>query len=332
MTIIIIFLILNLLNLTLFDWYSRKIILIDEPNEERKIHSKSVSKIGGFLFLLNFILILIFSYLFDLEDNSSFLYSLSDYLSIFLGGILFFYLGYYDDKFYINAFRRLIFSSLILVGLLLIDNDLNITYLNFSFIEEQIYTERFSIYFTVLCILLFLNAFNMFDGINLQSGIYFIFILSVIIFKNFLIILPIIFIFCSIVFLYLNYRQRLFLGNNGSMLIAFIISFLLIKAHNESYLFADEIFLIMLVPGIDMLRLFTSRLLNGKSPFKADNFHLHHIILNNHSLIKTNLIIQSLIILPYILSLLSGMIILSILVTLILYSFVFFLYGKNTFN
>ena len=40
----------------------------------------------------------------------------------------------------------------------------------------------------------------------------------------------------------------------------------------------DEIFLIMSVPGLDMFRLFLMRLINGKHPFKPDNFHLHHLM------------------------------------------------------
>ena len=35
----------------------------------------------------------------------------------------------------------------------------------------------------------------------------------------------------------------------------------------------------MMIPGIDMFRLFITRLLLKKNPFKGDKNHLHHILL-----------------------------------------------------
>ena len=44
-------------------------------------------------------------------------------------------------------------------------------------------------------------------------------------------------------------------------------------------LYADQVCLFMLLPVIDLLRLFIVRARNGKSPFKPDKKHLHHILL-----------------------------------------------------
>ena len=44
--------------------------------------------------------------------------------------------------------------------------------------------------------------------------------------------------------------------------------------------YAENIFLLMLYPGLDMLRLFISRILKGKSPFTSDRNHFHHMLLN----------------------------------------------------
>ena len=55
----------------------------------------------------------------------------------------------------------------------------------------------------------------------------------------------------------------------------------------------------MAIPGIDMLRLFFVRIINGKSPFSADNKHIHHLLLNKFRE-KTALIIFSLTLFPYI--------------------------------
>ena len=49
----------------------------------------------------------------------------------------------------------------------------------------------------------------------------------------------------------------------------------------------------MLLPGLDMLRLFVIRILNNKNPFLPDNNHIHHLLL---SLIKNNNYVQFVII------------------------------------
>ncbi len=42
----------------------------------------------------------------------------------------------------------------------------------------------------------------------------------------------------------------------------------------------DEIFLLLMIPGLDMLRLFIERLLQKKNPLKPDRNHFHHLLLN----------------------------------------------------
>jgi UDP-GlcNAc:undecaprenyl-phosphate GlcNAc-1-phosphate transferase len=43
-----------------------------------------------------------------------------------------------------------------------------------------------------------------------------------------------------------------------------------------------EIFILLMIPGIDMLRVFLHRLYNKKNPFKPDKNHLHHFLLNRY--------------------------------------------------
>jgi UDP-GlcNAc:undecaprenyl-phosphate GlcNAc-1-phosphate transferase len=94
----------------------------------------------------------------------------------------------------------------------------------------------------------------------------------------------------------------MFLGNSGSLLLSYIIGFFFIKSYNvNSTFYVDEIFLIMMIPGIELLRLAILRILNKKHPFKADRNHIHHIIINNKTLLFTFLIIQILLMFPFIL-------------------------------
>ena len=89
----------------------------------------------------------------------------------------------------------------------------------------------------------------------------------------------------------------MFLGDSGTHLLAFVVSYIIIKSHNLEQIFSpEEIFIILSLPGLDMFRLFLFRIIKGKNPFKSDRNHIHHLILRKMSLIKTFLLIQFIII------------------------------------
>jgi UDP-GlcNAc:undecaprenyl-phosphate GlcNAc-1-phosphate transferase len=82
-------------------------------------------------------------------------------------------------------------------------------------------------------------------------------------------------------FLFLNFKKKVFLGDSGANLLSGLIAILFIKNFNINYLFkSDEILMIMLLPGLEIIRLFYLRILNKKNPFKADRNHLHYLILD----------------------------------------------------
>ena len=135
----------------------------------------------------------------------------------------------------------------------------------------------------------------MFDGINLQVGFYSLFIFLLLFFEiNNQFIIPI--IVALIFFLILNFNNKSFLGNSGSYLLGFIISYFFSISGN--IFSAEQIFLAMLIPGLDMLRVAVFRITNKKHPFTPDKNHIHYLMLYKFKFYQTFIIIQSLIILP----------------------------------
>jgi UDP-GlcNAc:undecaprenyl-phosphate GlcNAc-1-phosphate transferase len=129
-------------------------------------------------------------------------------------------------------------------------------------------------------VLLFVNAFNLFDGINLQSGLYGIYFLLFLLYKNLFIEIIIIIIVPLLLIIYLNNKNKVFMGDSGTLFLGSIISLFVIANYTKTNLLkVDEIFLIMFLPGVDMLRLFIQRALNKKNPFIGDREHLHHYFL-----------------------------------------------------
>ena len=98
------------------------------------------------------------------------------------------------------------------------------------------------------------------------------------------------------------------MGDGGVFLLTIISSISLIYEYNLNRInYADEIFLLLLLPGLDLIRLTITRLYRGQNPFYGDRNHIHHLFIKRFSLIKTNLALLILSIVPIILFLLTEM-------------------------
>jgi len=321
---------INLFFIFYFKNISQYINLFDKPDNKRKFHKRKIANIGGCLIFFN---LLIFFIYYLLNKNyfysNNFIFSEKEFYIFFIFSFLFFVLGFLDDKFTISPNIKLSIFASIIYFLLIFSNNILVKQINFSFLSFFFDISKISFVFTLLSFLLFINAFNMFDGINLQSGIYSLFLLVIFLIINFSAEIIYVLIFPLLTFIYLNYKNKCFLGDNGSLLISFILSFLFIKSYNANYIiYADQIFLLMFIPGIDLLRLAITRILNHKHPFEADRDHFHHNILKKFGLNNTLLIIFSIIIVPNILSLTLGGTLYFILFSATLYFLLLFYFKK----
>ena len=126
-------------------------------------------------------------------------------------GIFSFYLyGLYDDKYNLSANAKLIIPIVIILFVLYLDNDLLISNIYFSFLNHSIELKSFSLIFKVLCFLLFVNALNMFDGINLQASSYCVLFFLIFILKGVFNDLSLIIIISLILIIYYNSRNKIF--------------------------------------------------------------------------------------------------------------------------
>jgi UDP-GlcNAc:undecaprenyl-phosphate GlcNAc-1-phosphate transferase len=322
----IILLIFNFSFVFFFERISKFINIFDYPDKKRKIHLKKTACIGGLLIFFN---LLIFFAIYNFSNNFllfNHLFLTNKEIFIFLVFSIFFLIfGIIDDKYALNANYKFILFFCGIYLLIHFDKSLLIKNLNFSFTNNPLNIENISVFFTILSFLLFINAFNMFDGINLQSSFYSLFIFVIFYLKGVYPELCIILLISLLFFSYLNYNGKCFLGNSGSLLIAYIISVISIKSANSlKVIKGDEIFLMMLIPGIDLLRLAFIRILENKHPFSADRNHIHHILINNFNLNKTLSILMALIIIPNIISFYFGHTVELILISLFIYFFIIY--------
>lgn len=278
--ILLIFLFLNFLIYFNHDFLSKKLNIYDFPNS-RKIHTKKIPSIGGIYLSIN---ITFFIILFFILDNNDFFYSLNleNSLYFFIGFYLIFFLGLIDDKLQLNSNTKFFFCILICFLILNLETKLVIDQLTFKNLNFEINLGKFNYIFTILCFVIFINAFNMFDGINCQAVSYsIVFLLTLFFLHDLSKILIIIIIISLLNILILNFQNKVFLGDSGSLSIGYILSYFVIENYNFSKnpISPEEIFLLMIYPGTDMVRLFILRLYKRKNPFHADKSHMHHYIM-----------------------------------------------------
>jgi UDP-GlcNAc:undecaprenyl-phosphate GlcNAc-1-phosphate transferase len=246
-----------------------------------------------------------------------------------------FILGLIDDIKRISYKYKFLILTIIFYSFLSFDPNLQINKIYFSTFNEEFYLNYLSIPFTILCLLLLTNAINLIDGVD---GLC---VLISIIFMTWLMYalqnmepLYIVVIASLIYVLYLNLKKNIFLGDSGSLFLGSLIGLSIILNYNIQISNirypVESIFIALMLPGIDMLRVFAVRIINNKNPFTPDRSHLHHLLISqgiNSSNILT--IFTLLILLPILLNFFTSFKSIYIILFYILFYFILFLRFKK---
>jgi UDP-GlcNAc:undecaprenyl-phosphate GlcNAc-1-phosphate transferase len=286
MTYLIIFYsLISFLLLFFFAKIGYRINLVDLPNK-RKAHSIATAYTGGIAISIA----LVFSILIlDISNND-----LNTILSIaFLISIV----GLIDDRFNLNVGGKLSLQ-IIPVFYLIVFQNLSLHHLgNYDYFKIEL--GAFALPFTLFCVLFLINAINYFDGMDGTLGFLTISIIIILYFLvpdlNFKKYLSIILIPISI-FLFFNFSffkfPKLFLGDSGSLLLGFILSFILIYLSDRNNIHPILLAWSISILVYEFLSINFIRLKNEKNLFKAGRDHLHHILFKKFkSLFLTNFII-----------------------------------------
>ena len=265
--------------------FSYKYNLIDKPNK-RKMHKIPVAFTGGLsLSIIYIISIYIFNFNYE---NLSFILSIGLFISL---------VGLVDDKFELNIGGKLSLQ-IIPIFYLITFRDMSLINLgDYGYLNINL--NSFSIPFTLLSVLFLINSFNYFDGIDGTLSLSVITIIAILFFltsdqeiRNYLIVILI----PICIFLIFNFSffkiEKLFLGDSGSLLLGFIISFTLIFLSNSKMIHPILIAWSVAIFVYEFLSLNYKRLKEKRNPFKPGKDHLHHILYKKtNSIFLTNFII-----------------------------------------
>ncbi len=265
----VVFFISLLLNFILIK-ISPKLKLMDIPNR-RSLKSKAIPRSGGIaIFISTIIGVILFDYRID--------------KAVILGFILIFLLGLYDDFKTIRARTKLLF--LIPIVTILFFCGIKINNLGIFLGHTIILTGVSAYLFFLFSAVGFINAMNLIDGLDGLATI-----ISIIIFgafsyigfmyhDTFLFFTPLIMITSLFGFLIFNFNPaKIFMGDSGSLTLGYSVVIFSIYSFDKGYLTPISILLIASIPILDTMIILLKRTLSGKNPFKADNNHIHHIIL-----------------------------------------------------
>jgi UDP-GlcNAc:undecaprenyl-phosphate/decaprenyl-phosphate GlcNAc-1-phosphate transferase len=273
--------------------------LFDKP-EARKSHTSEIPTLGGVAVFLGMVLPLAFLGGPTFEHQLKF---------ILIGLLILFFVGIKDDLLVISPRTKLI-AEIIAISIVAILGDIRVTSFH-GLMGIDLLPYYLSILFTIFVFIVIINGFNLIDGIDgLSAGVGILSAVSLGFW--FLLIRDHSFAgFCFAVagallaffrFNVFGKTNKIFLGDTGSLVLGLSISILIVRflessltgtiVSREDFPAPTLAIAILIIPLMDTLRVFTLRLLVGKSPFKPDRFHTHHkFLLLGFSHLKTTLII-----------------------------------------
>lgn len=288
--------------------------IYDQPNG-RKIHHQPIPRLGGISFvpgmlLASVIVLFLMSTGIQREVQVSLwsLYFIISLLIIYATGII-------DDLVGLNATVK--FSIEIAATCILPAANL---YINNLYGLFGIYTIPFWIGapLTILVLVFTCNAINLIDGIDGLSAS-----LTVIALTGFFLCFfeERLFYYCIMIaaligvlipYLYYNVfgstekRNKIFMGDSGSLSLGFILGFLSVKLCMDTPRVDYDphrivwAWSLLAVPCFDVVRVFFFRIIHGRSPFQPDKNHIHHKLmacgLSQHQALATIVVFQLLII------------------------------------
>lgn len=259
--------------------------MVDRPNEGHKLHDSNTPFVGGVgLLTVVYLTFALLSFIhFEMPNN---------WLILGLCSAIIFITGFVDDTISLSYKLRIIIQAIIAL-IIVLYGDMVLNELGGLLWGRPIQLSGwFAIAFTVFAIIGGINAINMIDGIDGLSGsisLVSLFLIGIVAFMdgdqyNLILISAIAGGMVGFLFFNLRYASkryaRVFLGDNGSMLIGVILSWLLIdlsQGLNPAMTPITAVWLFS-IPLLDSIGVMLRRVYLGKSPFLPDHLHLHHML------------------------------------------------------
>jgi UDP-GlcNAc:undecaprenyl-phosphate/decaprenyl-phosphate GlcNAc-1-phosphate transferase len=260
--------------------------LFDEP-DERKVHKTVIPTLGGLGIFAGFII----ATLMGVPSNTA-----TELQYFAAAATVIFFLGIKDDILVLSASKKFV-GQLIAAGIIIKFGGVRIIDMH-GFLNMHEIPPVASTILTLFTVIVITNSFNLIDGVDGLAGS--LGLLTTIVFGTYffyaggqyLIYGVMAFSLAGSILGFLIYNfspAKIFMGDTGSLLLGLINSILVIKFINIAGSTTTNIpleaapaigFAILMIPLFDTLRVFTTRILDRRSPFSPDRTHIHHFLLD----------------------------------------------------
>ncbi len=269
--------------------------------DERKCHQTPIPRLGGATYLpvATLVLSLLFLCIYWLGETK-YLPPLPDpentlgMLSIGVATFCLYIVGLIDDLIGVRYLVKIVVQ--LMASILLVKTGLYV-YDLYGFLWVHSIPIGLAYGLSILIFMLIINAINLVDGIDgLASGIGIVSFLyyaltSTLIHNTYAVILCVIGVGILIPFFYFNYfksadsNKKIFMGDTGSLTLGIVLATLSVLTLNRLVPSSEYSFGVLaafspvILPSLDVIRVFFYRIATGRSPFSPDKNHIHHLLL-----------------------------------------------------
>lgn len=251
--------------------------LLDRPDEFRRLHAKPTPKVGGLAFILT--LALIFA---DALTKQALPLPGSIYL--FLIVVSHFVIGFYDDRFEIDASWRLVLSLAVCSFLFQLEGGLLAKEIRLSTGHVFNLGPTAGHLLTLLSYVCFIYSINLIDGKNGILGIAAVTWAFILYATGIHIPIPyLVAILATLgIFLFYNLRDQVFAGDSGAYVVGSAAGIGALTAYAAGTgptghpIYFDQMLVWFLMPTLDAARVLVKRIQIGVTPFEPAMDHFHH--------------------------------------------------------
>ena len=256
--------------------------LMDHPGEGRKDHTDKTPKVGGLAIAFGLALTALLMG-FASQVHPAF----------WLGLLIIVLTGTVDDMLDLNPYIK--FLAQIAAALAMSYwGGLLVQSLGNLISDHPLILNRFALPLTIFAVIGVVNAINFCDGADGLAGglvsiaLFWLAVVCAVTADATMLTLVLALLGCLAAFLAFNLRSpwrsraAVFLGDAGSLSLGFVLAWLTVDAaQGEMPMFAPVTAVWLLaIPISDTIVCMSRRLIHGRSPFRADRTHLHHILID----------------------------------------------------
>lgn len=277
--------------------------LFDKANE-RSVHNGRVPRLGGLMFIPVLIFSVSFLSLLSSSSLSSYIGWLGDWhlpsswFALQAGLLIVMIVGFRDDMVGMRYSYKFVGQLLAALILMLLGKSYGLLSL-FGVVRTSdfgVWIDYVQVILDLLFVLTLINSFNLIDGIDgLSSGLSIIaFICYTMLFiaqgERTSAILCLVMIAILLAFLRMNLlkqsvkRTKMFMGDTGSMTLGFMLATVVLMLPTSLDGGEHRVSLMpalapLMIPLMDLVWVFTARIMAGHNPFLADKTHVHHRVM-----------------------------------------------------